>query len=451
MNRLKNIQNFYFVGIGGIGMSALAHYFKLQGNQVYGYDKTPSEITNNLINEGISIQFDDDVSKLPIEVQNKENTLVVYTPAIPNINKILTWFNTQEYSVIKRAQILGELSKNSICLAVAGTHGKTTTSAILGHLLAACNMSVTAFLGGISENYHSNLIYKGNDIMVVEADEFDRSFLQLSPDIACITSMDVDHLDIYKDALDLEKTFESFSELLPNSENLLYKKGLSLKGYSVSATETADFQAKNVRIENGSYVFDLKTPAEEIKNLQFNLPGRHNMFNAVTALGMASLAGIPADCLPKALQSFKGVKRRFSYKIKTEKLVLIDDYAHHPTEIDALFQAVTEMYPSNDKLIVFQPHLFSRTRDFAKGFARSLSQFNEVILLDIYPAREVPIKGITSKWLLDQITVENKKIISKRELPLAIKSSSSVVKLLVGAGDIGAEVDGITKYLSHAN
>jgi UDP-N-acetylmuramate--alanine ligase len=409
MNNLKNIQNFYFVGIGGIGMSALARYFNLQGKRVFGYDKTPSEITKALQSEGIEITFEDEVSNLPETINNKEKTLVVSTPAIPKNNAILSWLKSENYTILKRAELLGEISKNSLCLAVAGTHGKTTTSAILAHLLAECNMPITAFLGGISENYQSNLIYKGNEIMVVEADEFDRSFLQLSPDIACVTSMDADHLDIYKDASDLENTFIEFSGLLPKQENLLYKKGLPLKGKTVSATETADFEARNIRIEEGSYVFDLKTPSEEIKDLRFNLPGRHNMFNAVTALGMAILAGSPTDRLPKALQDFKGVKRRFSYKIRTEKLVLIDDYAHHPTEIDALYQAVTEMYPKKKKLIVFQPHLFSRTKDFASGFAKSLSQFDEILLLDIYPAREEPISGITSKWLLDKIENKNKK------------------------------------------
>jgi len=447
MNILENIQNLYFVGIGGIGMSALARYFNLQGKEVFGYDKTPSEITSNLIAEGISIQFEDDISLLPSAIQNKENTLVVYTPAIPKSNAIITWFEFNKYTILKRAQLLGEISKNTTCLAVAGTHGKTTTSAILGHLLADCNKSVTAFLGGISENYHSNLICQGNEFMVVEADEFDRSFLHLSPDIACITSMDADHLDIYEDASDLEKTFRDFSELLPNKENLFYKKGLPLEGKSVSATGEADFQAKNIRIENGSYVFDLKTPSEELKSLQFHLPGRHNLFNAVTALGMAILAGTPTHCLPKALNNFKGVKRRFTYKIKTKNLVLIDDYAHHPTEIDALFQAVSEMYPGKEKLIVFQPHLFSRTRDFGEGFAKSLSQFNEVILLDIYPAREEPIEGVNSNWLLDKVTLTNKKIVSKEALPQEIKNSRSMVKLLVGAGDIGVEVEKITKYL----
>ncbi len=448
---LENIQNYYFVGIGGIGMSALALYFKIQGKEVLGYDKTPSDITSNLIAEGISIQFEDDSSIIPEVIQNREQTLVIYTPAIPKSNQLLSWFNLEKYTIIKRAKLLGELSKNATCLAVAGTHGKTTTSAILGHLLAECNMSVTAFLGGISENYHSNLIHNGTDIMVIEADEFDRSFLQLSPDIACVTSMDADHLDVYENFSEIEKTFKAFSELLPNPENLLYKKGLRLTGKTVSVSETADFESKNVRIEDGSYVFDLKTPTEVIKNLRFHLPGRHNMFNAVTALGMAILVGTPTDCLPKALCSFKGVKRRFSYKIRNENLVLIDDYAHHPTEIDALFQAVSEMYPNKDKLIVFQPHLFTRTRDFASGFAKSLSQFNEVILLEIYPAREEPIKGITSQWLLDQITCENKKIIKKIDLPKEIKKSNCFVKLLVGAGDIGVEVNKITTYLKDEN
>ena len=447
MNSITNIDNFYFIGIGGIGMSALARYFNLEGKKVFGYDKTPSEITSTLIEEGIAIQFKDEVSLIPELIQNNKKTLIVCTPAISKNNTILSWLNAKEYRVVKRSELLGEISKNSICLAVAGTHGKTTTSAILGHLLASCNMPVTAFLGGVTENYNSNLIYKGSEIMVVEADEFDRSFLHLRPTIACITSMDADHLDIYGSISELESTFVDFSKLVPDSNNLLFKTGLPLEGKTVSATENADFEARNVRIEKGSYVFDLKTPSEEIKDLQFHLPGRHNMFNAVTALGMAILVGAPIDCLPNALQDFKGVKRRFSYKIKTENLVLIDDYAHHPTEIDAIHQAVTEMYPQNKKLIVFQPHLFSRTKDFGTEFAKSLSRFDEVILLEIYPAREEPIEGISSKWLLDKIANENKKIVAKEDLSIEVKNSNCKVKLMVGAGDIGVEVESITKYL----
>ena len=447
MKSIDNIQTFYFIGIGGIGMSSLARYFKSMGRNVFGYDKTTSNLTEALVSEGIPVTYIDEVSQLPALVSAKENTLIVYTPAIPKQNKILNYVLAQSYSVIKRAALLGEVTKNTLCLAVAGTHGKTTTSAILGHLLAECNMPVTAFLGGIAENYNSNFIYKGHEITVVEADEFDRSFMQLSPDIACITSMDADHLDIYGDSLSLESAFKDFSNLLPNSDNLLFKKGLPLIGNSVAIEESADFSAQNVRIENGGYVFDLQTPTETLRDLQFYLPGRHNLFNAVTALGMAILAGSPKHLLPNVLVSFKGVQRRFTYKIKRENLVLIDDYAHHPTEIDALFEAVSEMYPDDKKLIVFQPHLFSRTKDFADGFARSLSLFDEVFLLPIYPAREEPIAGVTSQWLLDKVTNKQKQLVSKISLPATIDKSSCRIKLLVGAGDIGAEVNTITKYL----
>ncbi len=430
-------------------MSALARYFKMQGKNVFGYDKTPSDITEALEIERIPVVFEDSILALPKEIQDKENTLIVYTPAIPKTSTLLNYFYSEAYTVAKRAEVLGEITKNSLCLAVAGTHGKTTTSAILGHLLAECGMPVTAFLGGIAENYESNFICKGTDITVVEADEFDRSFLQLRPDIACVTSMDADHLDIYGNSETIADAFREFSKLVVNEENILVKKGLPLDARTVSTEDSADYEAQNVKIENGSYIFDFKTQKQTLKNLQFNLPGRHNLFNALTALGMAILAGTPTDCIPKALASFKGVRRRFSYKIRTEPLVLIDDYAHHPTELDALYQAVTEMYPNDHKLIVFQPHLFSRTRDFAIGFARSLSQFDEVVLLDIYPAREEPIEGITSQWLLEQILSTNKRLVIKSALPEILLQSSCRIKLLVGAGDIGAEVPKITKILKN--
>lgn len=449
MKDLNNIQNIYFVGIGGIGMSALARYFKLLEKNVSGYDKTSSELTKAMSEEGIETTFLDAVSEIPPIFQNKENSLIVYTPAIPKSNKILSYFLTNNYLVVKRAFLLGEISKNAKCLAVAGTHGKTTTSAILGHLLMVSDMPVTAFFGGIAENYKTNFISNGFEIMVVEADEFDRSFLALHPDIACITSMDADHLDIYGSSSSFEEAFKSFTKLLPNKNCLLFKKGLPLEGQTVAIEEEADFEAQNVRIVDGSYLFDLKTPNETIKNLMFNLPGNHNLHNAVTALGMAILSGAPTQGLPKALQTFKGVERRFSYKIKRDDLVLIDDYAHHPKEIDALFQAVQAVYPNDQKLIVFQPHLFSRTKDFGESFANSLSQFNEVILLDIYPAREEPIDGITSQWLLDQISAELKHFVSKTELPFVIKQSKCRIKLIVGAGDIGSEVHRITKILSY--
>jgi len=447
LKELKDIQNIYFVGVGGIGMSALARYVKMLGKEVFGYDKTPTNLTDELIDEGVDITFIDAVSEIDLTLIDPTNTLVIYTPAIPENNQILQFFSANKYNVLKRAEFLGEVTKNTMCLAVAGTHGKTTTSAILGHILAECNMPVTAFLGGIAENYNSNFICRGTEITVVEADEFDRSFLQLSPDIACITSMDADHLDIYGDTVSIERSFVEFAELIPKKENLLVKKGLPLKGKSVAVNESADYEAQNVRIENGSYVFDLKTPSDLIIDLQFSLPGHHNLYNAVTALGMAISAGTPTPCLPKALRSFRGVQRRFSYKIKLDDLVLIDDYAHHPTEIDALFQAVSELYPNDGKLIVFQPHLYSRTKDFVDGFAESLSRFDEVLLLDIYAAREEPINGVTSEWLCDKISVKNKKVISKIMLPESVQKSRCKIKLMVGAGDIGAEVDKVTKYV----
>ncbi|WP_432412896.1 UDP-N-acetylmuramate--L-alanine ligase [Rasiella sp. SM2506] len=457
MDILQNIQNIYFIGIGGIGMSALARFAKLKGIHVLGYDKTETSLTKTLVSEGIAITYIDSVSEIPAAIQNTSETLVVYTPAVPKKSELLNWFQDNKYNVIKRSKLLGEVTKHTLCLAVAGTHGKTTTSAILGHLLASCEMPVTAFLGGIAENYKSNFISKGTEITVVEADEFDRSFLTLSPDIACVTSMDADHLDIYGDENSIQDAFKEFAALLPKKENLLFKKGLPLEGQSVAIEEAAAFEAQNVRIENGIYVFDLKTPTLTLKDLQFQLPGHHNLHNAVTALGMAILAGSPTDCLPKALVTFKGVERRFSYKIRRDDLVLIDDYAHHPTELNALHQAVAEMYPNDRKVIVFQPHLFSRTKDFAQGFAESLAQFDEVLLLDIYPAREEPMEGVTSSWLLemiDECLVERgrnlngaAKLITKSEIPSALKNSNCRIKLLVGAGDIGVEVSSITKIL----
>ena len=455
MNKFNNIANFYFIGIGGIGMSALARYFLLQGKQVAGYDKTPSVITKALQKEGATISFKDDVFSIPEAFTNKETTHIVFTPAVPLENTIYTWFKKQQFNINKRAEVLGMLSENTTCLAVAGTHGKTTTSAILAHLLVQCGMKITAFLGGISENYQSNFIYTGNDLMVVEADEFDRSFLQLQPDIACVTSMDADHLDVYQKASEMEETFKDFSNLISDKNKFLHKKNLPLNGKTVAVNENADFTAVNTRMEEGHYVFDLITPTQTLKNLRFALPGQHNLFNAVTALGMAIVAGSPTHCLPKALYDFKGVQRRFSYKIKSPENILIDDYAHHPTEINALFQAVTEMYANKKKLIVFQPHLYSRTRDFIDGFAQSLSQFNEVLLLEIYPAREKPITGITSLLLSEKIKkIKSKnaqvvKVIAKEEISRYIKQSDCEVKLMVGAGDIGEEVEKIKQLINN--
>lgn len=449
MVNLKDISTLYFVGIGGIGMSALARYFKMQNKTVLGYDRVATPLTDALEQEGIAITFNDNVDALPKEITEDKNVLVVYTPAITRENKILDYFFTRNFTVVKRAALLGQVSQNSFCLAVSGTHGKTTTSAILGHLLVASDMPVTVFLGGVSENYGSNFIYRGKEITVVEADEYDRSFLQLRPDVVCITSMDADHLDIYGDASELELAFRSFVALVDREEHILIKLGLDLPGKTVAIEKTADYQVQNLRVVDGIYRFDLKTPETVVENVTFNLPGRHNIVNAVMAFGMSRLAGAPIESLVTGLASFKGVDRRFTYKIRTASLVLIDDYAHHPTELAALHQAVAEMYPDDKSQIVFQPHLYSRTRDFGEAFAKSLSLFDEVVLLDIYPAREKPIPGITSDWLLDQIIATEKQLVSKENLADVMASSQSRVKLLVGAGDIGNEVGKIAKILGH--
>ncbi|WP_370104862.1 UDP-N-acetylmuramate--L-alanine ligase, partial [Winogradskyella sp.] len=382
---------------------------------------------------------------------NRKDTLVVYTPAIPNSHSELSYFRTNNFEVYKRSKVLGEITKQTTCLAVAGTHGKTTTTSILGHLLNYCDVPVTAFLGGISENYDSNLILNGTEVTVVEADEFDRSFLTLSPNMACITSMDADHLDIYGDASELVKSFTDFSKCIKPSGKLFVKNGLPLEGTTYGIEDGSDYSAQNVKIKNGSYVFDLHTPKGKYKDFEFNLPGRHNLSNAIIALAMSVDFGCPHNQLAKGLASYKGVKRRFTYQIKTEDFVFIDDYAHHPEEINAVHQAVREMYPGKKVLAVFQPHLYSRTRDFIDGFAESLSKFDEVLLLDIYPARELPIEGVTSQWLLDKVKSPNKKLVPKSELVNEIKKSRADLLLTIGAGDIGEEVKRIKEELSIAN
>ena len=437
---LKNIHNIYFVGIGGIGMSAIARFFKSQNKNVAGYDKTQTEITNSLEALNISVHFEDEIGCIENSFLNKDETLVVYTPAIPKDHKQLNYFKSNGFKVLKRSEILGIITENTFCLAVAGTHGKTTTTSILGHLLKSCDVKLTAFLGGISENYNSNLILNGDKVSVVEADEFDRSFLTLSPDMAAVTSMDADHLDIYGDASQLQETFKDFTKKIKPNGKLFVKNGLPIQGITYGIEDGSDYSIQNIKIENGTYVFDVKTPNTTIKNIEFNLPGRHNLSNALVALAMSVEYGLPTKQLAKALASYKGVKRRFSYHIKTDKLVFIDDYAHHPEEINAVHQAVREMYPEKKVLAVFQPHLFSRTQDFSTQFAKSLSQFDQIILLDIYPARELPIEGVTSSWLLSLIENSNKKLVNKEDLISQIKQSNADVILTIGAGDIGAQV-----------
>ena len=443
---LNQIHNVFFIGIGGIGMSALARYFKTIGKNVSGYDKTPSMLTDELIESGIAIHFEDRIDLIPKDYYI-ENTLVIITPAVPVTHSQWNFFLEREYQVKKRAEVLGIITKDTFCFAVAGTHGKTTTSSILGHILFESGADVTAFVGGIVENYNSNLIGTGKTVTVVEADEFDRSFLHLHPNIACVTSMDADHLDIYGTSEEIEASFVEFANKVEDKSQLFITNELPIEGVTCAVNEEAVYKAFNVRVGNGSYVFDVQTPTETIRDIAFGLPGRHNLMNALMALAMAKTFGTSSEAIAKALASFKGIRRRFSYQIKTPNLVYIDDYAHHPTEINAVHQAVRELYPNQKVLAIFQPHLFSRTKDFADDFAKSLSQFDEVVLLDIYPARELPMEGITSQWLMNKMTNEDKKLVSKEDLIPTIVASDSRIIVTIGAGDLGEMVPSIKKAL----
>ena len=443
---LNQIHNVYFIGIGGIGMSALARYFQNIGKNVSGYDKTPTVLTAELMANGMNIHFEDNISLIPADYY-VENTLVIITPAVPVSHSEWNYFLERDYVVKKRAEVLGIITKDTFCFAIAGTHGKTTTSSMLGHILYESGADITAFLGGIVENYNSNLIGNGKTVTVVEADEFDRSFLHLHPDIACVTSMDADHLDVYGDKSAIEDSFREFADKVENKNNLFVPKGLPLEALTIGIDEESTYKAFNIRIEKGFYVFDVQTPTDIIKDLQFGLPGRHNLMNALMALAMAKTFGTTTESIAKALASFKGIQRRFSYQIKTENLVYVDDYAHHPTEINAVHQAVRELYPSEKVLAIFQPHLFSRTKDFADDFAKSLSQFDEILMLDIYPARELTIEGITSSWLLSKMENPNKKLVSKTDLIPSILESNAKIIITIGAGDIGELVPNIKKAL----
>ncbi len=448
--KLNTYHNIYFVGIGGIGMSALAKYFHKQNKKISGYDKTSSDNTKTLEDLGINISYSDDIETIDPKYLQSSETLVVYTPAIPNSNVILNYFNSNHFTVLKRSEILGMITKDTFCFAVAGTHGKTTTTSILGHLMFEANQNMTAFLGGISENYNSNLIQNGRETTVVEADEFDRSFMTLSPNFACITSMDADHLDIYGDKESLKQSFLDFSKNISNEGKLFVHESLSVEGITYGIDSNADYAAQNIKIVEGAYDFDLKTPNSILRNFRFHLPGSHNLNNAVAALAMALEFGCTKEKLQKGLNSYRGVKRRFSYKIKEQSFVFIDDYAHHPKEIDAVYQAITEMHPNRKVTAVFQPHLFSRTQDFGEEFAHSLSVFDAVLLLEIYPARELPITGINASWLLEKITAPFKKLVTKSALFDVIKSIDNPVLVTMGAGDIGTLVEPLSKKILNA-
>jgi UDP-N-acetylmuramate--alanine ligase len=432
-------------------MSALARYFIRLGKTVAGYDRTPSPLTRALEAEGISLHYLDRVEDIPSAFLMAEGTLVVYTPAVPPSHAELNYFIRAGYDVKKRAEVLGLVSENSRCLAVAGTHGKTTTSCILAHLLREAGLEITAFLGGVSEDFGSNFLMEGTSITVVEADEFDRSFLWLHPEVACITSMDADHLDIYGSGEALEASFNAFARRVRPEGKLLICNGLPSEGITYGIEDDSDFCIRNVRIDAGCYQFDIVTPEATYPGVRFHKPGRHNLLNALAAFAMALQVTDNAANLVKGLGTFKGVQRRFSYRLASEDLIYIDDYAHHPTEIDAVYQAIREMHPGKKILAVFQPHLYSRTRDFGPEFARSLSRFDEVWLMDIYPAREEPLEGIDSQWLLSLMDTPNKKWVSADQLIENIKEASPEVLVTMGAGDIGLQAQPIQNALSHAS
>lgn len=432
-------------------MSALARYFKFVGNNVAGYDKTETPLTKELEGLGISIHYEDTIEKVASDFKDVESTLIVYTPAVPSTHSEYQYFLNKGYRIQKRSEVLGLITRDTFCFAVAGTHGKTTTSSILAHLLKESNTPFTAFLGGISEDFNSNFLSQGTDYSVVEADEFDRSFLRLYPDVACITSIDPDHLDIFGDAETLMESFKDFAGCLKPNGKLFIRNGLPINGITYGIEDDSDYCIRNIKIEHGTYIFDLDTPVTSLTGVKFNKPGRHNLLNGLVAFAMALQSGSPPDILAKGLETFKGVQRRFSYKIKDEDFVFIDDYAHHPTEINAIYDAVYEMHPNKKVLVVFQPHLYSRTKDFADDFAISLSKFDSILLLDIYPAREKPIEGITSEWLLKKIENPKKKLVEKSSLIKEIKGQNPEVLVTMGAGDIGLEVPKIKKEFEHAN
>ncbi len=449
---LRNIQRVYLVGIGGIGMSGLARYFHHLGCIVCGYDKTVTDLTNDLHNEGIQICFEDNADCIPMSFQTPSaDTLIIYTPAIPKDSAVLNYFKNKGFELFKRSQVLGLISKSSFTIAVAGTHGKTTTSTMVAHLLKASGNDCSAFLGGIASNYQTNVLYGKNNVMVVEADEYDRSFLTLFPDVAIITSMDADHLDIYGDHAHLTESFKLFASQIKSGGTLVHKKGLDLdKGYTYALEDgMADAHAANIRIEDGDFYFDFINAGISIPDIRIGIAGMHNIENAVAAIEAVLRLEIAPEAIKEALGSFRGVKRRFEYIVKTPQHIYIDDYAHHPEELRACISSVKRLYPDKKLTAIFQPHLYTRTRDFADGFAEVLSMVDELILLDIYPARELPIEGITSQMLLDKMTLVNKRILSKQAALDAVKSEMPGLLLTVGAGDIDTLVHPLKDIMQH--
>lgn len=451
---LNNIQSLYFLGAGGIGMSALIRYFLSNGKRVAGYDLTPSELTTQLNKEGAEIHYEDNITLIPDYCTRPETTLVVYTPAVPTTLGEFRYFQEKGFSIVKRAELLGIITRQSRALCVAGTHGKTTTSSMLAHLLKQSTVDCNAFLGGILKNYGSNLMLsQKSDLTVIEADEFDRSFHHLSPYMAIITSVAPDHLDIYETEAAYRESFRHFASLIHPGGTLLLRKGIkldisqSIRLFTYSASEGGDFHAEKVRYENGKLLFDFIGPNVEVKEVELGLPIPINVENAVAAMAVAYLNGVKEDELRTGMKTFAGPRRRFDFILRTETITLIDDYAHHPEELKASIQSVRALYNKSKLTVVFQPHLYTRTRDFAKDFAESLSLADELILLDIYPAREKPIEGVDAHLIFDQVTIANKQLTSKEELLSLMEKREYEVVLMVGAGDIDRLVTPVKELL----
>jgi len=447
---LASIHNIYFLGIGGIGMSAQARYFRNRGKQVAGYDKNKSSLTDLLVQEGIPVHFEQDVSRIPFVPD-----LVIYTPAIPPDNSEFVYLKDKGFPMMKRAEVLGELTKNNFTIAVSGTHGKTTITAMVTHILKTAEIRVTSFIGGISRNYGSNLVDDRNpEIMVVEADEYDRSFLSLTPDILIVSAMDADHLDVYGSSDQMVASYLEFSSKVRKNGYLVVNSSIqdhfpsrhNTWTVSVSPSKASVF-ASNIRYSGGKQYLDIHLPDKPYADLQMGVPGRFNVENAATAVAATTLAGMDESVIRQALASFAGVERRFDFRVMTDPVVYIDDYAHHPREISACIQAVRELYPERKITGIFQPHLYTRTRDFAEDFAKSLSQLDELILLGIYPAREKPIRGISSRMLLSMVQLKQKCLCRLDDLPEEISNRPIEVLLSLGAGDIGEKVKEIEKVL----
>lgn len=448
----KPLESVYFLGIGGIGMSALARYYNSKQVKVSGYDKTPTPLTRLLEEEGIAVHFEDNVA-----LADKDAGFVVYTPAIPKDHKELNFYKENGYELRKRSEVLGSITRDNFNICVAGTHGKTTTSTMIAHLLRDTGYGCNAFLGGIAANYNTNFWSSEKNVCVAEADEYDRSFLQLSPDVAIITAMDADHLDIYGDEKTMQDAFIQFTGKIKSGGLLISKKGIARAGEFIasnkltySATDTsADVHPENIRVVNGSYVFDVQVRKRGIKDVVLNMGGMHNVENAIAAIAVAMHLDIEEEKIKKAVSNFEGVKRRFEYVVKTNDRVVIDDYAHHPEELRALIEGAKHLFPTKKCTVLFQPHLFSRTNDLADGFAEVLSLADETILLPIYPARELPMPGVTSALILDKMTNEKRSVKEKEELLSWLKENDTALLIISGAGDIDAMVEPIKEIIKN--